>query len=43
MLLDVHDGWVSTERKYFSEVSMGKLYTVVDIDDALVGELTPFD
>jgi putative transposase len=43
VLLDVHDEWVSTERKYFSEASMAKLYTVVDNDDAPVRELTPSD
>jgi putative transposase len=43
VLLDVHDEWVSTERKYFSEASMAKLYAVMDNDDAPVGELTPSD
>jgi hypothetical protein len=43
VLLDVHDEWVATERKYFSEVSMAKLYAVVDNDDAPVRELTPSD
>ena len=41
VLLDVHDEWVATERRYFSEASMAKLYAVVDNDDATVGELTP--
>jgi len=43
VLLDVHDEWVSTERRYFSESSMAKLYAVVDNDHASVGELTPSD
>ncbi len=43
VLLDVHDEWVATERKYFSEVSMAKLYAVGDNDDAPVRELTPSD
>jgi len=43
VLLDVHDEWVSTERRYFSEASMAKLYSVVDNDDASVKELTPSD
>ncbi|HEX4217089.1 MAG TPA: IS256 family transposase [Acidimicrobiales bacterium] len=38
VLLDVHDEWVATERRYFSESSMAKLYRVVDNDDAAVGE-----
>jgi transposase-like protein len=41
VLLDVHDEWVATERRYFSEASMAKLYVVVDNDDATVEELTP--
>ena len=41
VLLDVHDEWVSAERRYFSEASMAKLYTVVDNDNATTGELTP--
>jgi transposase-like protein len=43
VLLDVHDEWVSAERRYFSEASMAKLYRVVDNDDASVKELTPSD
>ena len=43
VLLDVHDEWVSAERRYFSESSMAKLYRVVDNDDASVNELTPSD
>jgi putative transposase len=41
VLLDVHDEWVATERRYFSEASMAKLYAVVDNDQATTGELTP--
>jgi transposase-like protein len=41
VLLDVHDEWVATEQRYFSESSMAKLYRVLDNDDAAVGELTP--
>jgi putative transposase len=43
VLLDVHDEWVSAERRYFSEASMAKLYPVVDNDHASVKELTPSD
>ena len=43
VLLDVHDEWVSAERRYFSEASMAKLYHVVDNDGATVKELTPSD
>jgi transposase-like protein len=43
VLLDVHDEWVSAERRYFSESSMAKLYRVVDNEDASVKELTPSD
>ena len=43
VLLDVHDEWVSAERRYFSEASMAKLYRVVDNDGATVKELTPSD
>jgi hypothetical protein len=43
VLLDVHDEWVATERRYLSEASMAKLYRVVDNDDATVKELTPSD
>jgi putative transposase len=43
VLLDVHDEWVSAERRYFSKASMAKLYRVVDNDDASVKELTPSD
>jgi transposase-like protein len=41
VLLDVHDEWVSAERRYFSEASMAKFYAVVDNDQATTGELTP--
>jgi putative transposase len=43
VLLDVHDEWVSAERRYFSEGSMAKLYRVVDTDDAPVKELKSSD
>jgi putative transposase len=43
VLLDVHDEWVATERRYFSEASMAKLYRVGDNDDATVRELTSSD
>jgi transposase-like protein len=43
VLLDVHDEWLSAERRYFSEASMAKLYRVVDNDQASVKELTPSD
>ena len=43
VLVDIHDEWVSAERRYFSEGSMAKLYTERDNDDATVGELEPAD
>ena len=43
MLIDIHDEWVSAERRYFSEGSMAKLYSERDNDDAIVGELEPAD
>jgi putative transposase len=43
VLLDVHDEWVSAERRYFSESSMAKLCPTGDNDDAPVKELTPSD
>jgi putative transposase len=43
VLLDVHDEWVSAERRYFSEASIAKLYRVVDNDNAPVEELTSSD
>jgi hypothetical protein len=27
VLVDIHDEWVSTERQYFSEGSVAKLYS----------------
>ena len=43
VLIDIHDEWVSAERRYFSEGSMAKLYSERDNDDATVGELEPAD
>ena len=43
VLIDIHDEWVSAERRYFSEGSMAKLYSQCDNDDATVGELEPVD
>jgi putative transposase len=43
VLLDVHDEWVTAERRYFSEASMAKLYRGGNNGDAAVGELTPLD
>ena len=43
VLIDIHDEWVSAERRYFSEGSMAKLYSQRDNDDATVGELEPAD
>jgi putative transposase len=41
VLIDVHDEWVSSERRYFSEGSMAKLLDDRDNEDATVGELQP--
>ena len=43
VLVDIHDEWVSAERRYFSEGSMAKLYADHDNEDATVGELEPAD
>jgi hypothetical protein len=43
VLVDIHDEWVSVERRYFSEGAMAKLYVERDNDDAAVGELVPAD
>ena len=43
VLVDIHDEWVSAERRYFSEGSMAKLYADRDNEDATVGELEPAD
>src|SRR5579862_702277 len=39
VLLDVHEEWIATERRYFSEGSMAKLYPEREDGDALTGEL----
>ena len=38
-LLEVHDEWVSAERRYFSEASMADLYPERDDEDATRKEL----
>ena len=43
VLIDIHDEWVSAERRYFSEGSMAKVYGERDNDDATVGALEPAD
>lgn len=43
VLIDIHDEWVSAERRYFSEGSMATLYAERDNDDATVSELEPAD
>lgn len=39
VLLDTHEEWLATDRRYFSEASMAKLYPERDDGDAAVGEL----
>jgi putative transposase len=39
VLIDVHEEWIATERRYFSEASMAKLYAERDDDDAVAGQL----
>jgi putative transposase len=39
VLIDVHEEWIATERRYFSENSMAKLYPERDDGDATTGEL----
>jgi hypothetical protein len=43
VLLGVHDEWVSAERRYFSEPSLARLYSVVDNDGATIKELSSSD
>jgi putative transposase len=39
VLLDTHEEWLATERRYFSEASMATLYPERDDVDAVIGEL----
>ena len=39
VLLDTHEEWLASDRRYFSEASMAKLYPERDDVDADVGEL----
>jgi putative transposase len=39
VLLDTHEEWLATERRYFSEASMATLYPERDDVDAVTGEL----
>ena len=41
VLIDLHDDWISTERRYLSEGSMAKLYTERDNASAVTAELEP--
>jgi len=43
VLVDIHDEWVSYERRHFSEGSMAKLYAQRDNGDATIGVLEPAD
>jgi len=43
VLVDIHDEWVSAERRYLSEGSMAKLYADRDNEAATAGELEPAD
>jgi len=38
---DIHDEWAASDRRYFSESSMAKLYPERDDGAATVGELEP--
>ena len=42
VLADQHDEW-AVARRYFSEASMAKLYTVRETDPAVTAELEPGD
>ena len=41
VLADMHDEWVASERRYFSERSMAILYPEREDTDTTVGELDP--
>lgn len=41
LLLDVHEEWIATERRYFSEGSMAKLYLERGDGGAVSVELEP--
>jgi putative transposase len=41
VLADMHDEWVASERRYFSERSMAILYPEREDSHATVGELEP--
>ncbi len=41
VVADIHDEWAASERRYFSEASMAKLYPERDDVDATVGVLEP--
>jgi transposase-like protein len=43
VLIDVHDEWISSDRRYFSEGSMAKLFPDRDNEGASVGELERSD
>ena len=43
VLVDIHDEWVAAERRYFSEGSMAKLYSVRDTEAATAGEIESAD
>jgi len=41
VVADIHDEWAASERRYFSEASMAKLYPERDDAQATVGVLEP--
>lgn len=43
VLIDLHDDWIATERRYLSEGSMAKLYPDRDNDPTVNPELEPGD
>lgn len=43
VLIDLHDDWIATERRYLSEGSMAKLYPDRDNDPTVTTELEPGD
>lgn len=43
VLVDIHDEWQASERRYFSEGSMAKLFPEREDDPAVVGELAAPD
>ena len=43
LLLDLHDDWIATDRRYLSEGSMAKLYPERETDPTITAELETGD